>query len=135
MGDEALGVITMNHYSAAATPPANQGLVKAYQAEFGLDQEPSYTAVDSYDGMAAIFHVIVAQQGTIDPDRTVALRKCWKDADSPHGLFMIDPYTRDVVQNEYVRRVEKVNGRLQNVAFNTVPMVKDPWKELYPPKP
>jgi branched-chain amino acid transport system substrate-binding protein len=133
MGDTALGVITISHYSPAAARPANQAFVKAYQAEFGENQEPSYTAVDAYDGMAAIFHVIVAQKGNVDPDRTIALLKGWKDADSPRGLFMIDPDTRDIVQNEYVRRVEKVNGRIENVEFDTIPMVKDPWKDLYPP--
>jgi branched-chain amino acid transport system substrate-binding protein len=43
---------------------------------------------------------------------------------------MIDPETRDIVQNEYMRRIEKVNGALANVEFETMPMVKDPWKEL-----
>ena len=47
---------------------------------------------------------------------------------------MIDPATRDIVQNEYVRRVEKVNGQLANVELETLPMVKDPWKEMNPPK-
>ncbi len=133
MGDAALGVLTMNHYSSAATRPANQAFVKAYKAEFGPNSEPSYTAVDSYDGMAAIFHVVIAQKGNIDPDRTIALLKGWKDNDSPRGPFMIDPDTRDIVQNEYMRRVEKVNGQLENVEFETIPMVKDPWKELNHP--
>jgi branched-chain amino acid transport system substrate-binding protein len=132
MGDVALGVLTMNHYSAAATRPANQAFVEAYKAEFGVDQEPGYAVVGAYDGMAAIFHVVVAQDGRIDPDRTIALLKGWKDEDSPRGLFMIDPETRDVVQNEYVRRVERVNGRLANVEFETIPMVKDPWKAINP---
>ena len=43
---------------------------------------------------------------------------------------MIDPQTRDIVQNEYIRRTEKVNGKLQNTEIETIPMVKDPWKEI-----
>jgi branched-chain amino acid transport system substrate-binding protein len=43
---------------------------------------------------------------------------------------MIDAETRDIVQNEYIRRIEKVNGALANVELETMPMVKDPWKEL-----
>ena len=130
MGDAALGVVTMNHYSAAATRPANQAFVKAYKAEFGAKEEPGYTVVDAYDGMAAIFHVVAIQNGKIDPDQTMALLKGWKDDESPRGPFMIDPATRDVVQNEYIRRVEKVNGELENVEFETIPMVKDPWKAI-----
>jgi len=47
---------------------------------------------------------------------------------------MIDPETRDIVQNIYIRRVEKVDGKLANVEIATIPQVKDPWKELNPAK-
>ena len=130
MGDVALGVVTAFHYSAAGNRPANQAFVKAYQAAFGADQEPSFEVVGAYDGMAAIFHVIIAQKGIIDPDKTMELLKGWKNDASPRGPIMIDPDTRDIVQNEYMRRIEKVNGKLENVEFETMPMVKDPWKEL-----
>ena len=130
MGDVALGVVTTHHYSAAATRPANQAFVKAYKAEFGANEDPSFLVVDAYDGMAAIFHVIIAQKGKIDPEKTMELLKGWKDDASPRGPIMIDPETRDIVQNEYMRRVEKVNGALANVEFETMPMVKDPWKEI-----
>ena len=130
MGDVALGVVTALHYSAAGDRPANQEFVKAYQAEFGTDQEPAFEVVGAYDGMAAIFHAIIAQKGNIDPDKTMELLKGWKNDDSPRGPIMIDPDTRDIVQNEYIRRIEKVNGQLANVEFETIPMVKDPWKEI-----
>jgi branched-chain amino acid transport system substrate-binding protein len=130
MGDVALGVVTAFHYSSAATRPANQAFVKAYKAEFGDKEDPPFETVGAYDGMAAIFHAIIAQQGNIDPDRTMELLKGWKNDGSPRGPMMIDPDTRDIVQNEYLRRIEKVNGALANVEFETLPMVKDPWKEL-----
>ena len=129
MGDVAIGTITMHHYSAAGDRPANKAFVAAYKAEYGAKDEPSFLAADSYDGMAAIFHVVIAQHGNIDPDKTMDLLKGWK-YDSPRGPIMIDPETRDIVQNEYLRRVEKVNGQLQNTEIETIPMVKDPWKEL-----
>jgi branched-chain amino acid transport system substrate-binding protein len=134
MGDVALGTVTTFHYAAAATRPANVAFVKAYKAEFGANEEPGFEVVGGYDGMAAIFHVIAGQHGKIDPDKTMALLKGWKDDDSPRGPIMIDPETRDIVQNEYIRRVEKVDGQLANVEFETIPMVKDPWKVLNPPK-
>jgi branched-chain amino acid transport system substrate-binding protein len=130
MGDVALGVVTAFHYSAAGKRPANQAFVKAYKAEFGPAQEPSFEVVGAYDGMAAIFNAIIAQKGKIDADKTMELLKGWKDDASPRGPIMIDPETRDIVQNEYMRRIEKVDGQLANVEFETMPMVKDPWKEI-----
>jgi branched-chain amino acid transport system substrate-binding protein len=64
----------------------------------------------------------------------MAFFKTWKNPDSPRGPISIDPETRDIVQNVYMRRVEKVDGKLANVEFATIPQVKDPWKELNPPK-
>jgi branched-chain amino acid transport system substrate-binding protein len=129
MGDPALDVITMLHYSAAGKAPPNAGFVQAYQAEFGKDQVPAFEVVGGYDGMAAIFSAVIAQKGKIDTDKTMALLKGWK-YDSARGPIMIDPDTRDIVQNEYVRRVERVNGHLSNVELETIPMVKDPWKVI-----
>ena len=129
MGDPAIGTITMHHYSAAGDRPANKAFVAAYKAEFGANEEPSFLVADSYDGMAAIFNVVIAQKGVIDPDKTMELLKGWK-YNSARGPIMIDPETRDIVQNEYLRRVEKVGGQLRNIELETIPMVKDPWKEL-----
>ncbi len=128
MGDVALGAITMFHYSAAGKRPANEAFVKAYKAEYGAKEEPAFEVVGGYDGMAAIYHAIIAQKGKIDPDKTMALLKGWKNDNSPRGPVSIDPETRDVVQTEYLRRVEKVNGKLQNVEIESMPAVKDPWK-------
>jgi branched-chain amino acid transport system substrate-binding protein len=133
MGDPAVGTITMHHYSAAGDRPANKTFVAAYKAEFGAKEEPGFVAADAYDGMAAVFHVVIAQKGVIDPDKTMELLKGWK-YDSPRGPIMIDPDTRDIVQNEYLRRVDLVDGQLRNTELETIPMVKDPWKELNKPK-
>ncbi len=129
MGDAAIGTITMQHYSAAATRPENLAFVAAYKAEFGAGEFPSFYALDAFDGMAAIFHVVIEQKGVMDPDRTMALLKGWKH-DSPRGPFMIDPETRDIVQNVYLRRVDKIDGTLRDTEIETIPMVKDPWKEI-----
>ncbi len=133
MGDVAVGTVTMFHYSAAAKRPANEAFVKAYKAAYN-NEEPAFEVVGGYDGMAAIYHAIIAQKGKVDADKTMALLKGWKDANSPRGPIMIDPETRDIVQNEYLREVKKVNGHIQNVEIETTPNVKDPWKELNPQK-
>jgi branched-chain amino acid transport system substrate-binding protein len=130
MGDVALGVETMHHYSAASTRPANVAFIKAWKQDYGQDSWPGFPAVGAWDGMAAIYHVVIAQKGKMNGDKTMELLKGWTFKDSPRGPFTIDPETRDIIQTEYVRRVERVDGHLANIEFDSVPMVKDPWKEL-----
>ncbi len=131
MGDVALGVLTVHHYSAAATRPANKAFVDAWKKEYGAASTPNFVAVGAWDGMDAIFYVVKAQKGRIDPDRTMELLKGYKNPNSPRGPISIDPETRDIVQNEYLREVRKVGGQLANVELETVATaVKDPWKEM-----
>jgi branched-chain amino acid transport system substrate-binding protein len=131
MGDVALGVTTMFHYSAAGDRPANKAFVAAWKKEYGANATPNFVSVGGWDGMAAIFHVIKAQKGKIDPDKTMELLKSFKNPNSPRGPISIDPETRDIVQNEYLREVRRVGGQLVNVELETfAAAVKDPWKEL-----
>jgi len=110
MGDVALGVITMHHYSAAATRPANKAFIAAWKKEYGEKSSPSFMSVGAWDAMDAIYHVIREQKGKIDPDRTMALVKKYKNPNSPRGPIAIDPETRDIIQNEYMREVKKSAG-------------------------
>jgi branched-chain amino acid transport system substrate-binding protein len=130
MGDVPLGVTTMFHYSAAGDRPANKAFVAAYQKEYGAKAWPNFISVGAWDGMQAICDVIRAQNGKLDPDKTMALLKGWKNPNSPRGPIEIDANTRDIIQNEYVREVRKVGGVLANVELETIPAVKDPWKEI-----
>jgi branched-chain amino acid transport system substrate-binding protein len=132
MGDAAVGVISASHYSAAGDRPANRTFVAEWKKAYGANSLPNYFAVGGWDGMAAIFAAIRAQQGVLDPVRTRDFLAHWSNPDSPRGPMHIDPETRDVVQNVYIRRVEKIGGELRNVEFATIPSVKDPWKELHP---
>ena len=131
MGDVPLGVTTVFHYSAAAERPANRRFVAAWKKEYGASTTPNFAAVAAWDAMDAIYHVVKAQKGKIDPERTMELLKAYRNPDSPRGPIAIDPETRDIVQNEYLREVRKVNGQLANVELETVATaVKDPWKEM-----
>ena len=135
MGDAALGVITVHHYSAAADRPANKAFVAAYKKEYGEKLNPGFMAVGAWDAMDLIFHVIREQKGKIDPDRTMQLIRNYKNPNSPRGPIQIDPDTRDIMQNEYLREVRKVGGQLANVELETVAtQYKDPWKEFNKPK-
>jgi branched-chain amino acid transport system substrate-binding protein len=130
MGDVPLGVITMHHYSAAADRPANKAFIAAWKKEYGEKSVPSFMSVGAWDAMDAIYTAIREQGGKIDPDKTMEIWKRYKNANSPRGPIAIDPETRDIIQNEYVREVRKVGGQLANVELETIPNVKDQWKEF-----
>lgn len=127
MGDATLGVITTFHYSIAHDSPENKAFLKAYQEATGDTGRPNFMAVAGYDGMAAITEVAKRLGGKIDGDKAMEVLKGMR-INSPRGPIAIDPETRDVVQTEYVRRVEKVGGQLYNVEFDKFPDVKDPGK-------
>ena len=126
MGDSALGVITSHHYSAAHDSALNKAFVKGY-AEIDAKMRPNFMAVAGYDGMAAIYGALKKTNGSTDGDKIMAALKGMK-LDSPRGPIMIDLETRDIVQNVYIRRVQKVDGKLYNVEFDKLEAVKDPGK-------
>jgi branched-chain amino acid transport system substrate-binding protein len=130
MGDVPLGVVTAQHYSANADRPANKAFVAAYKKEYGEKLNPSYIVVGAWDSMDAIFYAIREQKGKIDPDETMELLKHYKNPNSPRGPISIDPETRDIIQNEYIREVRRVGDQLANVELETIPNVKDPFKEF-----
>jgi branched-chain amino acid transport system substrate-binding protein len=126
MTDAVLGIVTAHHYSAIHDSPLNKAFVGDYEKAFG--KRPDYVAVDAYDAMHLIFEALKKTGGKTDGDAIIAAMKGMR-WESPRGPIEIDPRTRDVVHNEYIRRVERVNGKLSNVEFETYPMVKDPMKE------
>jgi branched-chain amino acid transport system substrate-binding protein len=105
MGDVALGVLTVHHYSAAANRPANKAFVDAWKKEYGANSTPNFVAVGAWDGAAIIVDAIKALKGKMDPDKTMEFFKHWKNPNSPRGPISIDPETRDIIQPEYLRVV------------------------------
>jgi branched-chain amino acid transport system substrate-binding protein len=134
MGDAPIGLVTAGNYSAAAVRPANAAFLAAWTREYGPKSTPDFFAAGGWDGMAAVFDVIKQTKGKFTGDEAMAILKGWKNPDSPRGPISIDPNTRDIVQNIYMRRTEMKDGKLVNTEFETIPDVKDPWKELNPPK-
>ena len=84
-------------------------------------------AVQSYDGMHLIYEALKKTNGATDGDALVNAMKgmSWI---SPRGPMTIDPATREVIQNNYIRKVERVNGELYNIEFATIPEFRDPSK-------
>ncbi|MGA2128493.1 MAG: ABC transporter substrate-binding protein [Xanthobacteraceae bacterium] len=126
MGDAVIGAVTAHLYSAAHPSAMNKAFVEAFKkANNGL--RPNFMAVGGYDGMHLIFEALKKTNGSTDGDAVIAAMKgmSWE---SPRGPISIDPETRDIVQNIYIRKVEKVGGELYNVEFATFEAVKDPGK-------
>ena len=127
IGDPALGLITSFHYAEAHKSPENKAYTEAYYKAYPKDR-PNFMSVGGYDGMQLIAEVLKKTNGNTDGDRFIEAAKGMKWV-SPRGPIEIDPATRDIVQTIYIRKVEKVNGKLQNVEFDQVPDFKDPGKE------
>ena len=126
MGDAVLGVITSQNYSAAHDSPENKAFVAAFKnANNGL--RPNLMAVQSYDGMHMIYEALTKTGGATDGVLLVEAMKglSWV---SPRGPVSINPETREMIQNIYIRKVERVNGELYNVEFATIQDFKDPSK-------
>jgi branched-chain amino acid transport system substrate-binding protein len=126
MGDVALGLETAYFYSAAHPSAKNKAFVEGVkQANNGM--RANFFGVSGYDGMHVIYEAIRKTGGKTDGDSFIAAVKgmSWE---SPRGPMTIDPETRDVISNIYMRKVERVNGELWNIEFATVENVKDPVK-------
>ena len=125
MGDAALGVVTAHHYSASHNSALNRQFVEAFgKANNGL--RPNFMAVGGYDGMRVIYEAAKASKGA---DGEALLNAMKGQAfESPRGPVRIDPQTRDVVHNIYIRKVDKSGGQLWNQEIQTVADVKDPGK-------
>ncbi|WP_300297523.1 ABC transporter substrate-binding protein [Ferrovibrio sp.] len=126
MGDVALGVVNSHHYSAAHKSPENKAFVDAFRAA-NKDMRPNFMAVGGWDGMHLVYQALKKTNGDADGTKLIEAMKgmSWT---SPRGPVSIDPQTRDIVQNIYIRKVEKVDGELYNVEFATLEAVKDPVK-------
>jgi branched-chain amino acid transport system substrate-binding protein len=129
-GADAVGIITAGNYSASADRPANKAFIEAWRAAYGADgPAPNFMACATWDGMHAICSAIAAAD---DAGQMMDALSHFSTPDSPRGPIHIDPATRDIMQNIYIREVRMVDGMPANIEFDTIPDVKDPWKELHP---
>jgi branched-chain amino acid transport system substrate-binding protein len=127
IGDSAIGLVTSFHYSEAHNSPENKAYTEAYYKAYPKDR-PNFMSVGGYDGMHLIAEVLKKTNGSTDAEKFVEAAKGMKWI-SPRGPISIDPATRDVVQNVYIRKTERVAGKLQNVEFDHIPDFKDPGKQ------
>ena len=126
MGDNALGVITAWTYDHNHKSALNEKFVAEYKKD-NNGENPNFFVAGGYDGMHLIYEALKKTAGKTDGEALVNAAKGMK-WESPRGPMMIDPETRDIVQTIYIRKVEKVGGKLVNVEFDKVENVKDPVK-------
>jgi branched-chain amino acid transport system substrate-binding protein len=131
MGDAAVGAIVMGSYAADLDNPANKAFLTSWYESYAKDTSPDFMSAAAYDAMAAIFDVIKKMDGKLDDgDKVIAALKGWKHS-GPRGDILIDPATRDIVQDERAEEViRKPDGKLGTKVLGVVPQVKDQCKEL-----
>jgi branched-chain amino acid transport system substrate-binding protein len=98
---------------------------------FGEEAIPDIASVAAWDAMRLMYDAL-AELGTdaAGPDYIEFMKG--REIDSPRGPIMIDPETRDIIQNIYLRKVVMKDGKMINETFATVEKVKDPWKVANP---
>jgi branched-chain amino acid transport system substrate-binding protein len=131
--DDVIGTVTAMHYTEGNTNPENTALKETLKKLFGDKAQPDIASVAAWDGMNFIYQVVHELGAKAEGIKYIDAMK-GKTLRSPRGPIMIDPEEREIVQNVYIRRVEKVNGQLTNVDIAKTEMVKDPWKTDNPIK-
>lgn len=130
MGDEAIGTYTTLHYSGALKNPANDAFNKAFKAHAG--KIASYYSANAYTGTKWIVESIRSINGDAEnKEKLLKAMQTYKMTDAPRGEFVLDEYGNPI-QNIYIRKVERVDGQLQNTVVHTYPKVSQFWK--YDPK-
>jgi len=126
LGEPVVGIVTSLQYSAAHPSAANKAFVEGFR-RLGNGMRPDHVGVAVYDGLHLVYAALEKTGGNSDGDALIAAMKglSWE---SPRGPVMVDPETRDLVQNVYIRRVERLDGELYNVEFDTFEATRDPHK-------
>lgn len=129
MGEEAVGVITSHHYSAAHDSPENKAYVEAFNKLTNNTLRPSFQSVQAYDGMKLIYEAIKKAGSNATGEELLEAMKgmAWV---SPRGPVYVDPETRDLVQDIYIRRAEMIDGEIYNVELEKFEQFEGPRELL-----
>jgi branched-chain amino acid transport system substrate-binding protein len=130
--DSVIGVHGATPYNHSGDYPANAALIKLFREKYGPDAAPSFAGVFAYDGMQVLYEMIRSSEGKpFDGPAAIkaVLGYSWN---SPRGPVKIDPEKRGLTQNYYIRKVDRIDGKLANVLVETYEGVSDPWPNLHP---
>jgi len=132
MGDESLGVITSLIYSSALDNPANRKFSAAYEKRY--NRTTSAYSAEGYTAARFYHDALRAINGEAeDKEKLIAALRKVEVGDDPRGPMKLDDLGNPT-QNVYIRKVERVGGRLQNTVVYTYPNVSQFWtydKEQY----
>jgi branched-chain amino acid transport system substrate-binding protein len=118
IGDSGIGILSTYHYAVSHDSPENKAFLAQIVKNGGKLDEVTMTSVAAYDGARLIYRMIEATGGQRDPDKALAAVKGMKWV-SPRGPVSIDPDTRHIRQNVYLREVSKQDGKLINKELQT----------------
>ncbi|MBC7312899.1 MAG: ABC transporter substrate-binding protein [Rhizobium sp.] len=124
IGDPAMGVVTGHFYSANHDSPENKAFVGEVR-KANNNMRPNFMSVGGYDAMHLAYAALEKTGGDTDGTKLVEAMKGMEWM-SPRGPIAIDPATRDIVQDIYIREVKKVDGELYNVELKTYEKIRDP---------
>jgi branched-chain amino acid transport system substrate-binding protein len=123
LGDRALGAVTVLNYATALDNEANKAFLKAYAVANPNRPPATFVTVAAYDTMGMIAETVRRLEGNVTGDKAMQVLSGMK-WESPRGPISIDPETRDIVQNMYIREVKKINGKLVNEPIGVLKDVK-----------
>lgn len=133
-GPASLGMINSAVYIATDPRPSAKAFLAAYQKAYGQNAYPDLPAVAAWNSMEAVFGIIKKHGANFTSDQAMDVLSNWASANTPAGPIAIDPATRDIVHEVSLAKIQKVGDRYENVAFDVVKDVKDPWKLVNPEK-
>lgn len=124
IGDPAMGVVTGHFYSANHDSPENKAFVGEVR-KANNNMRPNFMSVGGYDAMHLAYAALEKTGGDTDGTKLVEAMKGMEWM-SPRGPIAIEPATRDIVQDIYIREVKEVDGELYNVELKTYEKIRDP---------
>jgi branched-chain amino acid transport system substrate-binding protein len=118
IGDSGIGILSTYHYSVAHDSAENKQFLTDMVKAGAKAGDITMASVAAYDGARLIYKMIEATGGQMDPEKAIAAVKGMRWI-SPRGPVAIDPNTRHITQNVYLREVVKQAGNLENKELQT----------------
>lgn len=124
LGEAALGVESVYFYCESLNIPEMQQFRKIFNNKYNLDI--SYAAEAGYMAAKVLILGLQAVKGNDEDIDKLAGVMEKLDFKSTRGRFRFDP-RHNPVQDYYLRKVEKIDGRIENVVKESYPNIYQDW--------
>jgi len=129
LGDAALGIVSVGHYSAALDTPENRAFVREYEARYNA--WPTRYVELGYVSAQLVGAAIEALKGEVSDKAALrdAIRNAATKIQPPRGPIRFDRY-QQVITDVYVMRVERQGNRLVNAIVDRIANTsqEESWK-------